>query len=771
MAIVEPQTDTRIGVSRPRPDSREKVTGRTRFEADRPVIGLLHARLVPSLYAHARIKGIDASAALALPGVVAVLTAQDLPIRHRDDMRMFEPLARAETTFAGQPVAMVVAESEAIAEDAAGLVLVDAEPLDPVMDVAAAMAPGAPLARIDPLVDHVDEGGDAKQAHAAVGGAGAELDEETLSDNVASRKRYREGDAGAVLAASDHVVQGTFRTSWVYQGYLETHTATAWQDPDGTLRVEGSMQGTFYSRKQLSKIFGLPLARIRVTGSPLGGAFGSKLLVVDPLVAGATLALGRPVRLSLTRQEDIAATNPAPGSVIEARIGATKDGILTAIDARLVFDSGAYTEWTIEGIAAVLVANVYRWQAFDIRAYGVRTNRFGTGSYRGPGGPQAFIAIESLMDELAAVTGIDPLELRRRNLAGEGEGMVDGEAWPRIGARECLDAVAAHPLWRDRASLPADEGVGLSLGVWPGGKEPAAAICRMEADGTLTVATGIVDMSGTTGTFAVIAAEEFGLPLEHVNVVSLDTQGSPVAPISGGSVVTYAAGAAVRYAAADARKQLIAYAAHEWEISPDDLEIVNGMVQPKGSPDKARSVKDFAEELNDFGSHHPPVEGHGAGVHKSLSPSTAAHLVHVRVDPTTGEVTPLRVVVAQDAGRALNPALVIGQMQGGAAQGLGWALHERLIHDEQGQLLTGSLLDYTLPRAEHVPEIDSLIVEVPSPDGPFGAKGIGEASVLSAPAAVANAIVAAGGPRMRELPMTAPRIWRAMRANGSNGSA
>jgi CO/xanthine dehydrogenase Mo-binding subunit len=769
MAIAEPRDETRIGVSRPRPDSREKVTGTIRFEADRPHMGLLHARLVPSLYAHSRIRGVDASEALALPGVVAVLTAADLPIRHRDDMRMFEPLARTETVFAGQPVAMVIAESESIAEDAVGLVMVDAEPVAAVLDPEAAMVPTSPLARLVPLVDHIDLGGDAKQAHAAVGGAGTEMDDEELSDNVAAGKRYAGGDVAAALAASDHVVEGTFTTDWVYQGYLEPHTATAWVDPDGTLRVESSTQGTFYARKQLSKIYGIPLARIRVKGAPLGGAFGSKILVVDPLVAGAALKLRRPVRLTLTRQEDMRGTNPAPGSTIQLRIGATADGTLTGIDARLVFDAGAFTEWTIEGIAAVLVANVYRWQAFDIRAYGIRTNRFGTGSYRGPGGPQAFIAIESLIDELAKRAAIDPVELRRRNLVAEGDPMVDGETWPRIGAGEVLAAAAAHPLWRDRASLPENEGVGLSLGVWPGGKEPAAAICRLNSDGTLTVATGIVDMSGTTGTFALIAAEEFGLPFDDVHVVSLDTEGAPVAPISGGSVVTYAAGQAVRTAAADARKQLLAYAAHEWEISPDDLEIVNGIVQPKGSPDRGRSVQDFAEELGDFGSHHPPVEGHGTTVHKSLSPSTAAHVVHVRVDPASGEVETLRVVVAQDVGRALNPALVTGQMQGGAAQGLGWALYERLVHDEEGQLLTGSLMDYALPRAEHIPEIESLIVEVPSPDGPFGAKGIGEANVLSAPAAVANAIAAAGGPRMRVLPMTAPRIWRAMHEGNGSG--
>jgi CO/xanthine dehydrogenase Mo-binding subunit len=393
----------------------------------------------------------------------------------------------------------------------------------------------------------------------------------------------------------------------------------------------------------------------------------------------------------------------------------------------------------------------------------VRTNRVGTGSYRGPGGPQAFIAIESLIDELARKLELDPIELRARNLVTEGELMVDDEPWPRIGAAECLRAVAGHSLWSARSQLPQGEGVGLSIGVWPGGKEPAAALCRLNSDGTLTVATGVVDMSGVSTVFAAIAAEAFGVAAEAVDVVTLDTAGAPPSPMSGGSVVTYAAGAAVRAAAQDARRQLLEYAARHFEIAVDDLEIVDGEIRPLGSPDRARSVATFAEELGDFGATHPPVEGHASIVHRSLSPSTAAHLVHLRLDPETGGVEVLRHVIAQDVGRVLNPALVEGQMRGGAAQGLGWALWEELVHDDNGQLLSGSFLDYVLPRAAQIPATDTLIVEVPSPDGPFGAKGIGEASVLAAPAAVANAIAAAGGPRLRELPMTARRIWEASR--------
>jgi len=760
-----------IGLARPRGDSEAKVRGTTRYAADTPPPGLLHARIVPSMYAHARIRGFDLSAALAVPGVVAVLTAADLPIASAaaEDMRMFEPLARDEALFAGQPLALVVAETDEAAADAVGLVIVDVEPLPVVADLEAAMQPDSPLARETSITPANAKDGsevDPKSAHAAVGGAGAELLDEELSANVVNRKRYTLGDPEAALAGSAATVSGTFRTSWVYQGYLEPHTATAWIDPDGVLTVNTSTQGIFYVRERLATIFGRPMSKVRIRGAPLGGSFGSKILIVDPLVAGAALALKRPVRLVLDRRDDMAATNPAPGCRIDLRLGAAADGRLTALDARLVFDTGAYAEWSIEGIAAVLIGGPYRWDAFDVRAYGVRTNRFGTGSYRGPGGPQAAFAVESLVDELAAKLGIDPVALRARSLATEADVMLDGEPWPALGTSAVLDAAAAHPLWRDRADLPAGEGVGLALGVWPGGKAAAAALCRLNADGSITITTGVVDMSGTTGAFEVIAAETFGVDPSMVDVVALDTEGAPQSPLSGGSVITYSAGKAIREATLQARQQLLAYAAHEMEIDPADLEIVDGVVRPIGSPERGRPIAEFAATLHDLGSSAAPVEGHAATVQSKLAPSTAAHIAHVRVDAETGEVTVLGYVVAQDVGRALNPALVEGQMRGAAAQGIGWALLEELIHDDAGQLLTGTLLDYALPRAGHVPDIDTLIVEVPAPDGPFGAKGIGESSVIPAPAAVASALAAAGVPRLRELPMTPPRVWAALRGEG-----
>ncbi len=610
----------------------------------------------------------------------------------------------------------------------------------------------------------------AASPHAALGG-GADKPKltEELSPNVIGRHWHKHGDVDAALAGSAATVKGDFTTDWVYQGYIEPHATTVWTDPvNGHLVVNSNTQGVFYTRSQVAKIYGIPVTRVRAIGAPLGGAFGSKIMLTEPLAAGASLALKRPVRLALTRREDITMTNPASGTRIELEIGASADGRLTGLRSRLVFDSGAFSEWTVESIGAVLVAGPYRWESYDIRAYGVETNRVGTGSYRGPGGPQASFALESLMDELAAKLGIDAMDLRMRNAVTPGDRMVDGEAWVRIGTREVLSEIRDHPLWQRRDSLPDGEAVGIAVGVWPGGREPAAAVCRLEPDGSITIITGVVDMSGVSSGFATIAAEAFGVGVDKVQIVAADTHSAPRSPMSGGSVVTYSSGKAVQKAVEATREKLLRYASEELEIDPSDLEIVDGQVQPKGAPGRGKSVAELAEKLDGFGGAFEPVEGHGGALPPSLAPSVSAHLAHVHVDRETGEVKVLGFVIAQDVGRALNPALVEGQMRGGVAQGIGWALLEGMPFDEQGQMLSGSLMDYALPDSLDIPPIDTRIVEVPAPDGPYGAKGIGEAPVCGSPAAVANAVANALGTRIYQLPMTAPRIWAA--ANGSNGS-
>ena len=761
-------SETVIGVARPRVDAPEKVTGATRYAADGYVHGLLHARPVLSTESHARIRGVDTEAALAVPGVVAVLLASDLPLASTGSDRTSEPLAREEVVFAGQPVALVVGETEAVAEDGAEAVVVEYEPLAAVVDVEAAMEPGAPLAR---LVEESEEGGDLESIHAGVDHGQEDDPGEEFSSNVLDRITRERGDVDAAFAASDVVVEGTFRTPWIYQAYIEPQVCTAWLEPSGTLVVSTSTQGSFVTRNELTRAFDLPLDRVRVIAEPIGGAFGGKFALVEPLAAGAALALRRPVRLVLTRSEDFQATNPVSAQVSHLEVGARKDGTFTAIRGRMIVDRGSNAGWGVEGITSLLVAGPYRWQAHDIRGYGVQTNRFTFGAYRAPGAPTAAFALESLLDELAKQLELDPIELRLKNAVVEGDVGVSGSPFPTIGVVDVLERVREHPLWASRHSLPEGEAVGMAAGHWPGGNEPAAAVCRVNVDGSMTVVTSAADMSGVNSGFAVIAAAAFGLSPDRVHVVTADTTSGPYAGASGGSKITYTVGTAVLRAAEAARQKVLAAASQELEIAPDDLEVVEGAVRAVGAPDRSITVEELAKKALRFGGRYEPIEGHGGSAQTSGAPSAAAHLSHVRVDRETGEVEVLRHVIAQDVGRALNPALVEGQMRGGVTQGIGWALFEQLDHDEDGRLLTGSFLDYAIPTAERVPEIETLIVEVPAPDGPFGAKGIGEAPVVGAPAAVANAVAAAGGTRLYELPMTAPRVWAALVGGAANDDA
>jgi CO/xanthine dehydrogenase Mo-binding subunit len=747
-----------IGVSSPRRDSEPKVRGTTRFAADGAMPGLLHARLVLSLEAHAMIKAIRTDAALALPGVVAVLTAKDLPLVGTGRGRLYEPLAAEEVIYAGQPVAIVVADSEALAEDGVELVEAELEPLEPVLELEAATRPGAPRARLKRSADAA--GSDLGDAHASVS-AGGIGDEEELSENVLDTARLVNGDVDAALARSHVVVQGRLTTPWMYQGYLEPQTATAWLEPDGELVVRSATQAPFATRDSLAKLLGMPADRVRVGSTPLGGAFGGKLMIIDPLVASAAVALRRPVRLAMTRSEDMAASNPAGAEVLSLEIGADAEGNLTGIRARVLVDRGATDDFGVESIAALLSAGPYRWGAHELTALGVATNRVTFGAYRAPTAPPAAFAVESLLDELARRLEKDPLELRLRNVVGEGDLNPAGQAFPIFGGGQCLQRLRDHPMWAKRDRLPDGEGIGVALGWWPGGYEPAAAACRLDADGNLTVITGAADMSGVETGFATIAAEAFGVDPSRVRVVYADTSSAPYAGTSGGSKVTYTVGRAVERAAVQARERLLEVAANELEIAPEDLEIVDGAVQPAGVPGKALPIEQLASTILQFGSPHPPVEGHGR-VAQPQAPQSAAHLSHVRVDPDTGAVTVLGHVVAQDVGRALNPALVEGQMRGGTAQGLGWALLEELVHDGHGQLTTGTFVDYAMPTASVVPPIETEIVEVPVPEGPYGAKGVGEAPVVGVAGAVANAITAATGARVWQLPMTPERVWRAM---------
>jgi CO/xanthine dehydrogenase Mo-binding subunit len=750
-----------IGVARPRPDAPAKVRGATRYAADRRIHGLLHARLVLATHAHARITGIDGAEALAQPHVVAVLAAADLPITATGRDRLSLPLARSEVVFAGQPVALVVAETEQVAMDAAELVDVRLAPLPVVLDAEAAMVPDAPLAWREIAEEGDGTGSMDAQTHAGVGGGGDEsLETEDLSANVAGRSRYWDGDVEAALAGAAVVREGRFTTSWIHQGYLEPQACTAWVDPDGTLVVESATQSLFGSRNEVAKALGLDQRQVRVIATTLGGAFGGKWPLLDTLVAAAALRLRRPVRLVVTRAEDFAATNPSQSFITTLRIGADREGRFAGLECRMVADTGAFDEGTAESLGGVLVAGPYAWPAFDVRAYGVRTNRFGVGAYRGPSAPPSAMALETLIDELAAELDVDPVELRRLNLAAAGTSMVDGETWPVIGGGEVLDAMAASPVWHGRTRTVDDEGVGLALGYWPGATNAAAAACRMSPDGSVQVLTGIVDMSGVTGGFQAIVAEALGIEPDLVQLVFLDSSSAPASPGSGGSQITYAAGRAIRKAAEATARRLLEAAAVELEISVDDLELVDGTVRPRGTPERAIPIAKLVRANARAG--RPPIEAHGAVENPGIAPSVAGHIARVRVDRETGHIEVVEDHVVQDVGRVLNPALVAGQQHGGAAQAIGWGILEELRHDENGQLQTGTFLDYAMPRARDLGELHTTSVEVPAPEGPLGAKGIGEAPVIAGPAAIANAVAAATGLRLRDLPMSRLRVWNAL---------
>jgi CO/xanthine dehydrogenase Mo-binding subunit len=754
-AVTRPTPPSGIGTARPRSDAPGKVSGEARYVSDVPVAGMLHGRLVLSPHAHARIIAIDREAALQAPGVHAVLIWEDLPVKAGAG-RAAEPLAREEVVFAGQPVALVLADSEAHAEDGIEQVFVDYEPLEAAIDVRAAIEPGAPPARIGEAHDESDV-----EMHGGGGDSGTAAVDAPSSANVIDRKAFTHGEAAMALQGSAAVVRGSFRVPWIHQAYMEPQVAAAWVEPDGTLALFSSTQAVFWVREEMSRLFDLPVDKVKVTAGALGGGFGGKLRLIEPLVAGAALATGRPVRLAFTREEDFAAANPCPSLEFELALGADADGRFTALTGRILIDCGAFTDSAPAALAGTRIGGPYHIDAWNIETVAVRTNRFGAGAYRGPTATQSTFAIESLVDELAGRLGLDPIEMRLRNCPETGARRMDGIPWPPIGFRETLTALSESALWRGRDQLGEHEGIGLALGMFPGAKQGAGAICRMDSDGGLTVINGYVDMTGTNTGIATIAAEVFGTTVDMVRVVSQDTASAPHAGVSGGSMVTYCLGSAVAIAAQDAKDQTLAVVSQELEIDEADLEIVAGEVRPLGSPDLAVPLSQIASKVTGFGPY-APIEGHGSAVPPELAPSVAASAARVRVNPDTGEVAILEYVAAQDVGRAINPGLIEGQMRGGAAQSIGFALYEDLAHDSTGELVAGSFMTYAMPRTHLLPSIETIIVEVPSPYGPLGARGIGESAMSSGAAAVANAVAHATGHRFCNLPMTPERVWSAL---------
>ncbi|HVP05490.1 MAG TPA: xanthine dehydrogenase family protein molybdopterin-binding subunit [Dehalococcoidia bacterium] len=748
-----------VGKPMPRVEGPSKVTGETIYADDMKLPHMLHARVLGSPHAHARIRGIDSAKARQFPGVQAVITSADLPPYEKNPSnRRALVFPDDEVLFAGQPIAAVLASDPHVAETALDLIEVDYEVLTPVIDPLEAMKEDAPLVRT-PLhdVDRSEE-----QGHVSIQDMEKEQ-EAGKPSNVASTTPFKRGDVAAGFAQADIIVERSWRSAQVHQGYIEPHSTIADYDANGELSVWTSTQAPFYIRDELSQTLNIPENRIRVFATEVGGGFGGKIYLTELTVALLAMAVRRPVKYIMSRGEDMLSATPAPFAHIDLKTGMKKDGTLTAIQSRLIYDSGSFPGASVAA-GALLIGGYYKCPNLDILGYEVLTNKASVGALRAPAAHNATYAIECQMDMMAKELGLDPLEVRLKNAVTEGDPLPSGQAYPRIGLVECLNAISESKVWKNRktAAKNPNRGVGLAVGGWMGGLQPASAVCGLNMDGTFNVIVGAADITGVNTTFQAIAAEVLDVPPDHITVTYGDTKTAPFAGMSAGSKTTFTVGRAVKLAAEDARRQMIEIAAPRLEATPEECETADGAVCVIGDPEKSISFSRLGKWTTNFGARYAAIVGRGSITANKMAPGFTAQAADVEVDPDTGEITLHGFAIAQDAGFAINPLSVEGQMQGGVSQGLGLALWEEMIYDAQGQLLNGNLLDYRLPTTRDLPPIETIIVEVPSEDGPYGARIIGEPSIVPGMAAVSNAVENAVGVRVSEAPITPERVLRAM---------
>lgn len=744
-----------IGKPRPIIDGLEKVTGYAKYTADLKLPGLLHIRPIFAQMANATILSIDTEDAAAVPGVVAVLTANDLPTRDKlINSRNSAILAKERTLWVGQPVAVVVAETETAASDAAELVFVDYEPQDVVTKVLDAIKKESPKVWPNgyPTAD-----GDLSSLHGntEVGEAGS-VEEEI--NNLHSKNNFERGDVEAGFAESDVVVENRYRISGVHQGYMEPHSVIVDPDPLGRgVTIYTATQGMYGVRDEVAGLLDLPQHAVVVKPMAFGGGFGAKYGIFEPLVTAVALTVNAPVKLALSRSEDFIASTPAPEVVIDIKTGAKNDGSVTAISAS-VYVNNAVFSFNEGGIIATLIAGTYKWEHVKINTYEINSFVTPSGAYRAPGAPQAAFAIEGNMDEMALKLNKDLLEFRYQNAIEDNDATGTGRPWSTtVGLRHVLDAARNHPLWKNRK--PGD-GVGLAVGGWPNFMGNADVTCRVDSDGRVRIETGIVDISGTKSALVLIAAESLGVSPDVIEIAQGDTTGA-YGPGSGGSQVTYTMAGAIDEAANDAKRQLLEIAADEFEAAFEDLEIVEGQARVKGVPDKTIDIGKLANKGRGR-RNVMPILGRGQSSPEKAGPGFVCHMIKVDVDKETGEITPLKYVAVQDVGLAINPMLVEGQMQGGAIQGLGMGLYEGLVFSDEGQLLSGTFMDYCMPRIDNSPDVEAVIVENPNPLGLHGVRGMAEPPLTAGPAALASAIRDATGVRVTETPVRAEGLWKAL---------
>ncbi len=770
----EPTGDYRVIGTRPiRHDGVDKVTGRALYGADVQMSGLLHGRVLRSPHAHARIHSIDVSEALSMPGVKAVVTSADFPspgnrvadlgegmVKVRDLCANI--LAGDKALYRGHAVAGVAATSPQAAVEALKRIRVDYEVLPPVVDVLEAMKPGAPVLHADLRTDDLGEKGSAPS-------------------NVAKHLRFAKGDVAKGFQEADRVFEEEFKTSMVHQGYIEPHNGTALWSSDGNLTIWTSTQGAFTVRDQIATLFELPVSRVKVVPMEIGGGFGGKIPVyLEPVAALLSKQTGRPVKLVMDRTEVFEGTGPTPGSVIRVKIGARKDGRITAAQAWLAYEAGAFAGSPfVCGMMCIFAPYDIPNQLID--GYDVLLNKPKTAPYRAPGATNAALASETVLDQIAEWSGIDPLELRRLNAAREGTRRADGLVYPRIGFVETVEAALRHPHYKsDIKSAPNPHvsgsslnghgarrlrGRGVASGFWFNIGLKSSCTASVNSDGTVSLVEGSTDIGGTRTSIAMQLAEVLGITAEDVKPQVADTSSVGYTDVTGGSRVTFATGLAAIEAARQVERQMIDRAAALWEVQPADVEAVRGVyrLRSDGSRPGGKSIS-FKELSGKLGECGGPVvtqvtvdaDKHGVGG------GFATHVVDVEVDADTGKVTILRYTAVQDVGKAIHPSYVEGQIQGGVAQGIGWALNEEYFYDSQGRMQNSSFLDYRMPTALDLPMIDPVLVEVPNPGHPFGVRGVGEVPIVPPPAAIANAVSHAIGSRMRVLPMSPGRILGAI---------
>jgi CO/xanthine dehydrogenase Mo-binding subunit len=730
---------TVLGRNYPRVDAADKVSGRSHYASDIYLPGMLLCKVLKSPKPHARILHIDTSRAQQLSGVRDIITGRDVPdVRFSNgavkDKRLF---ALDKVRYIGEPVAAVAAVDEMTALEALDLIDVTYEDLPVVTDPIAALRSDAPLV-------HPDLSSYEGYTSAMWG-------------NVCTVLEADRGDVDTAFAQAEYVFEDTFRSQGINQGYLEAMACVANADPSGRIHVWTSTQAPYQIRATLAAVIDQPIAHLRVIPMELGGGFGAKLrLCVEAYPTLLSLRTGKPVKLIATREETFTLSGFRLPTIVYMKTGVRRDGTIVAREAISIFDMGAHLGAGVQsGVSHTL--GPYHIPNYRMRSYAVYTNKIWAGSYRASGVADVTFAVESHTDIIARRLGLDPWEFRKQNAFNEGDLALQGGTIPRNGLHETMDAV------KNRLALPrtseAGTGIGLAMCQWRSGSGPSTASISVHEDGTVSVLTGSVDISGTDTVFAQITAETLGIPMEDIVIARRDTDLAPFTGPSGGSRIIYSQGKAVQLAAADARDKLMALAAEHFDVQPGMLRCAAGRVYVTETPERACSLAQLARMSLSAASG--PIMGTASLSSMPYAPIFSTQAAQVQVDRDTGKVRILRFVQAQDVGVAINPMAVEGQIDGGAVQGIGRAMTEEVVLQD-GRIVNPSLTTYLMPMAVDVPAIENILVQVPTEHGPFGARAVAEPPGFGPPAAIANAIEDAVGVRLKELPLSAERILQAL---------